>query len=245
MTTTTSRRFALVRLCGADEPSTSLIVQAAELIRSKCSTISVCGEAFLCVARRRGSGPLRLWTWPARANCWCTSSWQMPTPRRKRVRRPSSKVWMRRVYRSISAIHNASTWPIILPMSSWSSNARIDSAMRKILRVPRPRGRAITRDQVVVKPVPEGTDDWTHPYHGPDNNPLSQDTHITARYMTQFLADLRMALRHKWPWRPAGESSKRTAMSRGTNARNRFSIHSLPTTVTTGPCCGSTNCPRA
>ena len=26
------------------------------------------------------------------------------------------------------------------------------------------------------KPVPEGTDDWSHPYHGPDNNPQSQDT---------------------------------------------------------------------
>jgi len=40
----------------------------------------------------------------------------------------------------------------------------------------------------IVKPVPEGIDDWTHWQHGPDNNPFSSDRVIKAPYMTQFLA---------------------------------------------------------
>jgi len=40
----------------------------------------------------------------------------------------------------------------------------------------------------MVKPVPEGVDDWTHWQHGPDNNPFSSDSVIKAPYLTQFLA---------------------------------------------------------
>ena len=39
------------------------------------------------------------------------------------------------------------------------------------------------------KPFPEGTDDWSHPYHGPDNNPQSLDQVARAPYLTQFLAE--------------------------------------------------------
>jgi outer membrane protein assembly factor BamB len=59
------------------------------------------------------------------------------------------------------------------------------------LRVLRPRGRALLGQREVIKPVPDGMDDWSHPYHGPDNNPLSQDRLMRAPYMTQFLADPR------------------------------------------------------
>jgi outer membrane protein assembly factor BamB len=61
----------------------------------------------------------------------------------------------------------------------------------EVLRVLRPRGRALLRGREIVKPVPEGLDDWTHPYHGPDNNPVSLDRVIRAPYLTQFLADPR------------------------------------------------------
>ncbi|MCZ6793017.1 MAG: PQQ-binding-like beta-propeller repeat protein [Planctomycetota bacterium] len=61
------------------------------------------------------------------------------------------------------------------------------------LRVLSPRGRALLGERLVVKPVPEGMDDWSHPYHGPDNNPLSRDRLIRAPYATQFLADPRYA----------------------------------------------------
>jgi len=40
----------------------------------------------------------------------------------------------------------------------------------------------------VVKPVPDGMDEWSHWQHGPDNNPFSADTVIQAPYLTQFLA---------------------------------------------------------
>ncbi len=61
----------------------------------------------------------------------------------------------------------------------------------ELLRVLRPRGKVIMGEKTIVKPVPSGTDDWSHPYHGPDNNPLSRDTQIVAPYLTQFLADPR------------------------------------------------------
>ena len=41
----------------------------------------------------------------------------------------------------------------------------------------------------LVKPVPDGIDEWTHPYHGPDNNPQSNDKVIVAPYLTQYLAE--------------------------------------------------------
>ena len=61
----------------------------------------------------------------------------------------------------------------------------------EVLRVLRPHGKALIGRTVLSKPFPEGVDDWSHPYHGPDNNPLSQDRLIHAPYMTQFLADPR------------------------------------------------------
>jgi len=61
----------------------------------------------------------------------------------------------------------------------------------EVMRVLRPRGRALIAGRELVKPVSAEVDDWTHPYHGPDNNPLSQDRLILAPYLTQFLADPR------------------------------------------------------
>ena len=63
----------------------------------------------------------------------------------------------------------------------------------EIMRVLRPGGKALLRRKVVTKPAPDGVDDWSHPYHGPDNNPQSNDTVIKAPYLTQFLAEPRYA----------------------------------------------------
>ena len=41
--------------------------------------------------------------------------------------------------------------------------------------------------------MPDGIDDWSHPYHGPDNNPQSRDQIARGPYLTQFLADPRYA----------------------------------------------------
>ena len=62
---------------------------------------------------------------------------------------------------------------------------------QEIFRVLRPGGVALGGGARIVKPFPPGMDDWSHPYHGPDNNPLSEDRLIRAPYMTQFLADPR------------------------------------------------------
>jgi hypothetical protein len=61
------------------------------------------------------------------------------------------------------------------------------------LRVLRPEGKALLGQRELIKPFPEGIDDWSHPYHGPDNNPQSEDRIARAPYLTQFLADPRYA----------------------------------------------------
>jgi outer membrane protein assembly factor BamB len=63
----------------------------------------------------------------------------------------------------------------------------------EILRVLRPQGRAVVGRQQWVKPFPQGIDDWSHHYHGPDNNPFSRDAQARAPYLTQFLAEPRYA----------------------------------------------------
>ncbi len=61
------------------------------------------------------------------------------------------------------------------------------------LRVVRPQGKAMLGRKVLTKPFPKGMDDWSHPYHGPDNNPQSQDQIARAPYLTQFLSGPRYA----------------------------------------------------
>jgi len=56
------------------------------------------------------------------------------------------------------------------------------------LRVLRPGGTAMLGPSRFTKPHPTGTDEWTHHYHGPDNNPQSRDRLARAPFMTQFVA---------------------------------------------------------
>jgi len=64
-------------------------------------------------------------------------------------------------------------------------------AREELLRVLHPQGKAILPSGEIVKPFPEGIDDWSCPYHGPDNNPQSTDQIARAPYLTQFLAEPR------------------------------------------------------
>ncbi|HEY5909207.1 MAG TPA: PQQ-binding-like beta-propeller repeat protein [Verrucomicrobiae bacterium] len=61
------------------------------------------------------------------------------------------------------------------------------------LRVVRPQGKALLGANLQVKPFPAGIDEWSHPYHAPDNNPVSSDSVARGPYLTQFLADPRYA----------------------------------------------------
>ena len=63
----------------------------------------------------------------------------------------------------------------------------------EVLRVLRPGGKGILGDEELVKPFPEGTGEWTHHYHSPDNNPQSEDRLARAPYLTQFIAEPRYA----------------------------------------------------
>jgi len=65
--------------------------------------------------------------------------------------------------------------------------------VNEALRVVHPEGKALVGARLETKPFPAGVDNWTHPYHSPDNNPVSHDTLARGPYLTQFLADPRYA----------------------------------------------------
>jgi outer membrane protein assembly factor BamB len=62
-------------------------------------------------------------------------------------------------------------------------------ARAEVLRVLRPGGKALLGQEVLTKPFPDGADDWSHHYHGPDNNVQSNDRLARAPYVTQFIAE--------------------------------------------------------
>ena len=63
----------------------------------------------------------------------------------------------------------------------------------EVLRVLRPGGTALLGADRTTKSVPAGADNWTHHYHGPDNNPQSLDRLARAPFLTQFIAEPRYA----------------------------------------------------
>src|SRR5262245_60344113 len=66
--------------------------------------------------------------------------------------------------------------------------ATAETPRAEVVRVLRPGGKGIHAGDDVGKPTPEGADEWTHPYHGPDNNPQSKDQVARGPFMTQFMA---------------------------------------------------------
>ncbi|MDD4787622.1 MAG: hypothetical protein PHO07_10640, partial [Pirellulales bacterium] len=61
---------------------------------------------------------------------------------------------------------------VIVTGSAVAAVRRDDGEVRRVVR---PLGRIVYPDREVAIPHPAGVDDWTHPYHGPDNNPLALD----------------------------------------------------------------------
>ncbi|MBX3420029.1 MAG: PQQ-binding-like beta-propeller repeat protein [Pirellulaceae bacterium] len=61
------------------------------------------------------------------------------------------------------------------------------AVQQEVLRILRPHGKAIIGDRQLVKPPPPGMDDWSHPFHGPDNNTQSNDQLVRGEFQTQFI----------------------------------------------------------
>src|SRR5262249_59185859 len=59
----------------------------------------------------------------------------------------------------------------------------------ELLRILRPEGKALLGDMQLVKPYPATTDEWSHPYHLPDNNPNSADRLARRPYLTHFMVE--------------------------------------------------------
>ncbi|MHC4508095.1 MAG: outer membrane protein assembly factor BamB family protein, partial [Planctomycetota bacterium] len=93
------------------------------------------------------------------------------------------RVWVEQG--EVSRVHLANNLADVLVAVNDATAISRDEA----LRVVRPQGKALLGDRELVKPFPPGLDDWSHPYHGPDNNPQSRDQICRAPYLTQFLAE--------------------------------------------------------
>ncbi len=89
----------------------------------------------------------------------------------------------------------AGPWEMIrladnLAGAAWAAPSARDKIPRaELLRILHPEGKALLGPEEIVKPFPEGIDSWSHPFHGPDNNPQSSDRVARAPYATQFLAE--------------------------------------------------------
>lgn len=82
---------------------------------------------------------------------------------------------------SISLSHNLADAVVV--------DGKLSESMpeEEVLRVLRPLGSARVGKRSFVKPIPSGSDDWTHPYHGPDNNTQSDDQLVRGEFQTQFI----------------------------------------------------------
>ena len=72
-----------------------------------------------------------------------------------------------------------------------AAGAPAGAAQTEALRVLRPNGKALLGSKQLTKPFGQGMDDWSHSYHGPDNNPQSKDRLARAPYLTQFIVEPR------------------------------------------------------
>ncbi|MSQ95657.1 MAG: hypothetical protein EXR98_14005 [Gemmataceae bacterium] len=59
----------------------------------------------------------------------------------------------------------------------------------EVLRVLRPEGKGVVGNKKLTKPFAKGTDEWSHPYRAPDNNPQSQDTVMKRPFMTHYMVE--------------------------------------------------------
>ena len=83
----------------------------------------------------------------------------------------------------IQLANNVADWIIV------GSAMNMSMTNEQILRPLRPGGSAQVKGSLLSKPTPDGVDDWSHPYHGPDNNPQSNDQLVKGSFRTQFIGN--------------------------------------------------------
>jgi outer membrane protein assembly factor BamB len=86
---------------------------------------------------------------------------------------------------SLDSIHLAENIADCIIVSPTAESQTNDEAILKALR---PRASAFVGQREIIKPVPDDIDEWSHPFHGPDNNPQSTDKRVKGDFQTQFLA---------------------------------------------------------
>ena len=82
---------------------------------------------------------------------------------------------------SIHLSHNVADGIIV------ASDVVSQTSEAEVLRVMNPNAVGDFGGRQLTKPVPDGMDDWSHPYHGPDNNPQSHDQFVKGDFQTQFI----------------------------------------------------------
>jgi outer membrane protein assembly factor BamB len=68
-----------------------------------------------------------------------------------------------------------------------SSDVKI--AESEVLRVLRPEGKGFVAGKTLTKPFRKDTDEWSHPYRAPDNNPQSADLVLKRPYLTHYMVE--------------------------------------------------------
>ncbi|MFK5921849.1 MAG: PQQ-binding-like beta-propeller repeat protein [Verrucomicrobiota bacterium] len=84
----------------------------------------------------------------------------------------------------LDSIHLANNIADAILVSDGTSGITDD----ELLRALRPLASAFIADRTLTKPVPAGSEDWSHPYHSPDNNPNSNDQLAKGKLRTQFIS---------------------------------------------------------
>lgn len=85
----------------------------------------------------------------------------------------------------IALAENVADAVVLGPEAPEITDAELSRVLRPLGRV----WRGTDEKAALTKPVPEGYEDWSHPFHGPDNNPQSRDIYARGKFRTQFLAE--------------------------------------------------------
>ena len=136
----------------------------------------------------------------------------------------------------IELADNVADWIFI------GSSSDLGLSTKQILRPLRPGGIAMVREKRLTKEMPDGVDDWSHPYHGPDNNPQSNDLVAKGSFRTQFIGNPMFSPMPEQTVIANGKIFKAMGHLRTKKIRTRCSTLCCALTHTTASFCGVEHC---